>query len=101
MESNGVHRIPGPTSLTDEAGQRLEEQAQRCAAGDHVYTWVGQIVDVPGGSPHLVMACAFGAVHEHGCLSPRRIGPLLTPENMAKRLWTEAELEAAPRPGRA
>src|SRR5436189_1335586 len=92
-----LHRIPSPTSLTDEAGGRLQEQARRCAAGDHVYTWIGRIVDVPGGSPHLVMACAYGAAHEEACASPRRIGPRLSPENMAKRLWTEAELqEVAP-----
>jgi hypothetical protein len=98
MRAEALHRIAGPTSMTDDAGRHLQEQARRCAAGDHVYTWSGQIVDVPGGSPHLVMACAYGAVHEDGGRSPRRIGPPLTPENTAKHLWTEAELEeAAPR----
>ena len=89
------HAIPGPTPRTAEAARRLHAQARRCAAGEHVYTWSGQIVDVPGGSPHLVMACAYGAAHEQGCASPRLIGPLLTPENTAKRLWTEAELKRA------
>jgi hypothetical protein len=98
MKAKALHRVPGPTSLTDEAGRALQAQARRCAAGDHVYTWTGRIVDVPGGSPHLVMACAYGAVHEEGCPSPRRIGPRLNTENVGKRLWTDAELEkAAPR----
>jgi hypothetical protein len=97
METPFRHRTPAPTSPAVETARRLDVQAERCAAGDHVYTWSGQIVDVPGGSPHLVMACAYGAVHEDGTTSPRRLGPLLSPENMAKRLWTEAELkEAAP-----
>jgi hypothetical protein len=89
------HSIPGPTPRTVEAARRLHAQAQRCAAGGHVYTWSGQIVDVPGGSPHLVMACAYGGAHEEGSSSPRLMGPPLTPENTAKRLWTEAELKQA------
>lgn len=98
MDTRFRHPIPGPTPPTVETARRLDVQARRCAAGDHVYTWSGQIVDVPGGSPHLVMACAYGAVHKEGTTSPRLLGPLLTPENMAKRLWTEEELkEAAPR----
>jgi hypothetical protein len=95
METESRHSIPGPTPSTVEAGHSLDAQAQRCAAGDHVYTWSGQIVDVPGGSPHLVMACAYGAAHKEGSTSPRFIGPLLTPENMAKRLWTADELKQA------
>jgi hypothetical protein len=97
METEFHHSIPGMPPATVEAARRLHAQAQRCAAGDHVYTWSGQIVDVPGGSPHLVMACAYGAAHEKGSTSPRRIGPLLTPENTAKRLWTEEELKQAAR----
>jgi hypothetical protein len=97
MEAQFCHSIPGPTQPTVEATHRLHAQAKRCAAGDHVYTWSGQIVDVPGGSPHLVMACAYGAAHKSGSTSPRLIGPLLTPENMAKRLWTEEELKQAAR----
>ena len=104
MGSKFRHSIPGPTPRTAAASSRLHAQARRCAAGDHVYTWSGKIVDVPGGSPHLVMACAFGAVHDEGSSSPRLIGPPLTPENTAKRLWTEAELRQAgagvPYPGR-
>ncbi len=95
MEAKFRHSIPGPTPSTVETARRLSAQAQRCAAGDHVYTWTGRIVDVPGGSPHLVMACAYGAIHEEGSTSPRRLGPLLTPQNMAKRLWTEQELKEA------
>ena len=93
MKRKALDRIPGPTSAATETGRLLQEQAHRCAAGDHVYTWTGQVVNVPGASPHLVMACAYGAVHEDGCVSPRRVGPPLTPENMAKRLWTDEELE--------
>jgi hypothetical protein len=97
LEIKNVHRVPGHASPTVETGRRFQEQAQRCAAGGHVYTWCGQVVEVPGGSPHLVMACAYGALHEEGCLSPKRIGPRLTAENIAKHLWTEEELkEAAP-----
>jgi hypothetical protein len=92
MENEYRHSIPGPTLPTVDAAGRLELQARRCAAGEHVYTWSGQIVDVPGGSPHLVMACAYGAAHDEGTTSPRLIGPPATPENMAKRLWSEAEL---------
>jgi hypothetical protein len=95
MQAKIVHRIPDPTAATVEISRRLQGQAQRCVAGDHVYTWSGQIVDVPGGSPHLVMACAYGALHEEGCPSPRRIGPRLTAENVAKHLWTEEELKKA------
>jgi hypothetical protein len=97
METQFRHSVPGPTPRTAEAARRRHAQAQRCAAGDHVYTWSGQIVDVPGGSPHLVMACAYGAAHEKESTSPRLIGPLLTPENTAKRLWTEEELKQAAR----
>jgi hypothetical protein len=97
LENKGVHRIPGHTPPAVETSRRFQEQAQRCAAGEHVYTWSGRTVDVPGGSPHLVMSCAYGALHEEGCLSPKRIGPRLTPENIAKHLWTEEDLkEAAP-----
>jgi len=97
MEATFRHPVPDLTSPAVETARRLDVQAQRCAGGDHMYTWSGLIVDVPGGSPHLVMACAYGGVHKDGTTSPRLIGPLLTPENMAKRLWTEAELkEAAP-----
>jgi hypothetical protein len=95
METQFRSAIPGPTPLTVEATDRLRTQAQRCAAGEHVYTWSGQIVDVPGGSPHLVMACAYAAAHQEGSTSPRLIGPVLTPENMAKRLWTAEELKQA------
>jgi len=97
MKRQFRHSIPGPTPSTAEAARRLDAQAQRCAAGDHVYTWSGQLVDVPGGSPHLVMACAYGAAHQEGCASPRLIGPPLSPDNMGKRLWTEAELKEAAR----
>lgn len=80
-----------------EARWHLHLQAQRCAAGDHVYAWTGQIVDLPGGSPHQVMACAYSALHAEGNPSPKRIGPLHTPENAAKHLWSEQELkESAP-----
>lgn len=97
LENKAVHRIPSDASPSVETSRRFQEQAQRCAAGAHVYTWCGQVVEVPGGSPHLVMACAYGALHEEGCLSPKRIGPRLTAENIAKHLWTEEELkEAAP-----
>ena len=97
MEGQFRHSIQGPTPSTAEAARRLQAQAQRCAAGDHVYTWSGQVVDVPGGSLHLVMVCAYGAAHQEGSPSPRLVGPLLTPENRAKRLWTEAELKQAAR----
>jgi hypothetical protein len=95
METQFHHSIPGPTPPAVDAARRLHTQAQRCAAGDHVYTWSGQIVDVPGGSPHLVMACAYGAAHKTGSTSPKLVGPPLTPENMAKRLWTEEEVKQA------
>jgi hypothetical protein len=95
LENKGVHRIPGHTPPAVETSRRFHEQAQRCAAGEHVYTWSGRTVDVPGGSPHLVMSCAYGALHEEGCLSPKRIGPRLTLENIAKHLWTEEELKEA------
>jgi hypothetical protein len=95
MKPKPLHPIPDPTPATVEAQRRVQLRAQCCSAGDHVYTWSGQVVDVPGGSPHLVMACAYAALHDEGCPSPRLVGPLLTPENMAKRLWTKAELEQA------
>lgn len=95
MAPKVVHRIPKPPPTTSETNRRLQAQTRRCAAGDHVYAWTGQIVEVSGGSPHLVMACAFGALHDERRPSPRLIGPVLTPENIAKRLWTKAELEQA------
>jgi hypothetical protein len=95
VKDKAVHRIPGPLPPTVETRLRLQAQVRRCAAGDHVYTWTGQIVDVPGGSPHLVMACAYAAAHDEQCLSPRLIGPLLTRENIAKRMWTKTELQQA------
>lgn len=95
METQFRQSISRPTQPSVEATHRLYAQTQRCAAGDHVYTWSGQIVDVPGGSPHVVMACAYGAAHKEGSTSPRLIGPLLTPENRAKRLWTAEELKQA------
>ncbi|MGZ4418552.1 MAG: hypothetical protein ACXVRV_10295 [Gaiellaceae bacterium] len=95
MAPKVVHRIPKPPPATGEASRRLQAQARRCAASDHVYAWTGKIVELPGGSPHLVMACAYGAVHDERRPSPRLIGPLLTPENIAKRVWTKAELEQA------
>jgi hypothetical protein len=76
-----------------ETRWRLRLQAGRCAAGDHAYTWSGQILDLPGGSPHQVMACAYAAVHDDDTPSPRLIGPLHTSENAAKRLWSEQELK--------
>jgi len=92
-----LERQVGPVSSTViEARWQLHVQAQRCAAGDHVYAWTGQIVDLPGGSPHQVMACAYSALHPDGNRSAR-IGPLHTPENAAKHLWSEQELkESAP-----
>lgn len=83
----------GPLSAAAiEARWQIHLQAQRCAGGEHVYTWTGQTVDVPGGSVHQVMACAYAAAHPDGTSSPRVIGPLHTPENAAKRLWSEQEL---------
>lgn len=76
-----------------ETRWRLRLQAHRCADGDHAYTWSGQIFDLPGGSPHQVMVCAYAALHDEGTPSPRLIGPLHTPENAAKRLWSERELK--------
>jgi hypothetical protein len=93
MKRKLLHSMPGPTPRTVETKGALELQAKCCAAGDHVYTWSGQVVDVPGGSPHLVMACAYAAAHDPDCVSPRLIGPLLSSENMAKRLWTKEELQ--------
>jgi hypothetical protein len=88
----------GPLSAgVIEARWQLRLQAQRCAAGDHVYTWAGQTVDLPGGSPHQIMVCAYAALHADGAPSPRLVGPLHTSENAAKRLWTGQELkESAP-----
>lgn len=97
MEPKVVHRIPKPPPPTGETGRRLQAQARRCAAGDHAYAWTGQIVEVPDGSRHLVMACAYGAIHDKRSPSPRLIGPPLTPENITKRVWTKAELEQAAR----
>jgi len=76
-----------------EARRQLHLQAQRCAAGEHTYTWTGQIVDLPGRSPHHIMACAYSALHVKGTPSSRLIGPLHTAENAAKRLWSEQELK--------
>ena len=85
----------GPLSATlIEARWQLRVQARACAAGNHVYTWVGQTVDVPGGSTHQIMACAYAAVHLDGTPSPRVVGPHHTPENAARRLWSEQELKA-------
>ncbi len=82
---------------TAETRRRLRLQAHRCAAGNHAYTWSGEIFDLPGGSPHEVMVCAFAALHDDETPSPRLIGPLHTPENAAKLLWSEQELkEKAP-----
>ena len=89
----------GPLSAAVlEARWQLHLRAQRCAAGDHTYAWTGQIVDLPGGSPHQIMACAYSALHAEGKPSARLIGPLHTPENAAKHLWSERELKenAAP-----
>jgi hypothetical protein len=84
----------GPLSAAViETRWRLRLQAHRCVAGDHAYTWSGQIIDLPGGSPHQVMVCAYAAVHDDGIPSPRLIGPLHSPENAAKRLWSEQELK--------
>lgn len=83
----------GPLSAElTEARWQLHLQAQRCAAGEHVYTWTGQAVEVPGSSMHQVMVCAYAAAHSDGTPSPTIIGPLHTPENAAKRLWSEDEL---------
>jgi hypothetical protein len=84
----------GPlSSLVIEARWQLRLQAHRCAAGNHVYTWSGQILDLPGGSPHQIMVCAYAALHTDETLSPRLIGPLHTRENADKRLWSKQELE--------
>lgn len=76
-----------------ETLRALNEQRRRCAAGEHVYTWSGQLLDVPGGSPHEVMGCAYGAVHDPDIPQLKLIGPLYTAENRAKMLWTKEELE--------
>jgi hypothetical protein len=90
----------GPLSAAlIEARWELHLQARACAAGNHVYTWVGETVDVPGGSTHEIMACAYTAVHADETASPRVIGPHHTPENAAKRLWSEQELKANAPPG--
>jgi hypothetical protein len=39
------------------------------------------------------MVCAYAALHDAETSSPRLIGPLTTPENAAKRLWSEQELK--------
>ncbi len=84
----------GPVSAhVVETRWKLRLQANRCAAGDHAYTWSGQIVDLPGGSPHQVMVCAYAAVHDDETSSPKLIGPLHTPESAAKRLWSKEELK--------
>jgi hypothetical protein len=89
-----LEKEAGPLSAAVvEARWQLRLQAHRCAAGDHMYTWTGQIVDLPGGSPHQVMACAYSALHAEENPSPRVIGPRHTPENAAKRLWSEQELK--------
>ena len=94
-----VEEEAGPLSAAViETRWRLRLQAHRCAAGDHAYTWSGQIFDLPGGSPHQVMVCAYAAVHDDGMPSPRLIGPLHTPENAAKRLWSEQELKESSPP---
>ncbi len=77
-----------------EARWRAHLQARRCAAGEHVYTWTGKTVDVPGDSLHEVMACAYAAAHHENTPSPHMLGPVHTPENAAKRLWTAEELRA-------
>jgi hypothetical protein len=83
-----------------EARWRLRLQAHRCAAGEHVYTWAGETIDLPGSSLHQIMACAYAATHTDGTPSPRMIGPLHTPVNAAKRLWSQEELkEHAPPTG--
>ncbi len=91
----------GPLSAAVvEARWQLHLQALRCAAGDHVYTWVGETVDLPGSSTHEIMACAYAASHTNGTPSPRLIGPLHTPENAAKRLWSKQDMnEHAPPTG--
>ncbi len=99
----------GPLSAdVVEARWQLRLQARRCAAGNHVYTWAGDILDVPGGSPHQIMVCAYAAVHAEGAPSPRLVGPQQTAEHGAKRLWSEQELKdsapvltppTSPRPG--
>jgi len=84
----------GPLSAgVIEARWQLRLQAHNCAAGNHVYTWAGQTIDVPGGSPHQIMACAYAALHGDETPSPRVIGPPHTPENAAKRFWNEQELK--------
>lgn len=97
--------------LSDDVVQarwQLRLQAQRCVAGNHVYTWAGEILDVPGASPHQIMVCAFAALHAEGAPSPRLVGPAHTSEHGAKRLWSEQELKdsapaltppSSPRPG--
>jgi hypothetical protein len=89
----------GPLSAeVIETRWRLRLQAHNCAAGNHVYTWSGEILDLPGGSPHQVMACAYAALHRDGTPSPRLIGPVHTPKNAAKRLWSEQELKEHTQP---
>jgi hypothetical protein len=89
-----VEEEAGPLSAeVIETRWRLRLQAQKCAAGDHVYTWSGRILDLPGGSPHQVMVCAYAALHDAETPSPRLIGPHHTPENAAKRIWSGQELK--------
>lgn len=88
----------GPLSAAViEARWELHLQAHACATGNHVYTWTGQTVEVPGGSRHQIMACAYAALHTDGTPSRRVIGPRHTVKNTAKRFWSEQELrENAP-----
>ncbi len=97
-EISRVEAEAGPLSAAViETRWQLRLQARRCVAGEHTYTWSGQIVDLPGGSPHQVMVCACAALHDDSTFSPRIVGPLHTPQNAAKRLWSELELkESAP-----
>ncbi len=94
-----VEEEVGPLSAQAiEARWHLRLQAHHCAAGNHVYTWAGQTFDLPGGSPHQIMVCAYAALHTDETPSPRLIGPLHTPENNAKLLWSEQELKEQPPP---
>ena len=86
-------RVGAVSAEVIEARWQLHLQACRCAAGEHTYTWTGQVFDLPGGSPHQIMACAYSAVHAEGNPSPRLVGPLHTPENAAQHLWSEQELK--------
>ena len=88
------HRSGSLSTDVVEACWAIHLQRRRCAAGEHVYTWTGQTVDVPGGSLHQVMGCAYAGAHGEGTPSPRPLGPPHTPENAAKRLWSIDELRA-------